>query len=345
MILNKIRNVIILSIISLLLITLNAYLGFRAHQLSLKLKNQGLILDNAHNETLEARKSYDIMQKDYAKLQRDYGTLISERDNLFLRMKGLLVENERKKELEVSLENTKKDMQLLEKTKEEILEQGLALKGQIEDLQTIQKQLIKEKEQLQETIEQEKDKSGLKNLEQENLSLRSAKNTLADSLKQKDAEIDKLKTSESKLKQEVSLLNKQVENFNKNYAEAIKKNKEFEASVGQLPTKFAELARQNKLLIKRTANIHYNMGVFYTQQKEYARATAEFEKALELNPEDAYAHFNLGYIYAEYLRNSPKAVEHFRQYLRNAKKDDKDVDWAKKYILTCESWGGQKPVE
>jgi len=345
MILNKIRNVIILSIISLLLITANIYLGFRAHRLSLKLKNQGLSLDNSHKQALEIKKSYDKIQDDYAKLDRGSQALIVERDNVLLRLKGLLAENELKKQLEATLESTRRDMQLLEKAKQEILNQNLVLKEQIKYHETIQKQLIKEKEQLQEAVEKEKEKSGVRKLEQENISLKTAKNTMENSLKQKDVEIDKLKTSESKLKQETSLLNKQVENLNKNYAGAVRKNKEFEASVGQLPVKFAELARQNKLLIKRTANIHYNMGVFYTQQKEYTRATAEFEKALELTPDDAYAHFNLGYIYAEYLMNRPKAVEHFRQYLRGAKKDDKDVDWARKYILTWESWGGQQPLE
>jgi len=40
-----------------------------------------------------------------------------------------------------------------------------------------------------------------------------------------------------------------------------------------------------------------------------------------------------------------QAVEHFQHYLRNAKKDDRDVDWVKKYLLTWESWGGKKPME
>lgn len=125
----------------------------------------------------------------------------------------------------------------------------------------------------------------------------------------------------------------------------MRKNRLFEQRVTEAPPKFAELARQNTALIKETANMHYNLGVFYMKQKEYSRAAAEFEKAIELTPNDAYAHFNLGYIYAEYLVNRPKAIEHFQDYLRLAKKDDKDVDWVKKYILTWESWQGKVPVE
>ncbi|MBU2221078.1 MAG: tetratricopeptide repeat protein, partial [Candidatus Omnitrophica bacterium] len=113
----------------------------------------------------------------------------------------------------------------------------------------------------------------------------------------------------------------------------------------QIPAKFAELARENKVLIKETALMHYNLGVFYTQSKEFSRATAEFEKAIELNPDDPYSHYNLGYIYAEYLGNRPKAIENFRKFLKLAKAEDKDVDWVKKYILTWQTWEGKKPVD
>jgi tetratricopeptide (TPR) repeat protein len=91
--------------------------------------------------------------------------------------------------------------------------------------------------------------------------------------------------------------------------------------------------------------MHYNLGVFYTKNKEYSRAIAEFEKALELNPDDPAAHYNLGFIYAEYLVNRPKAIQHFRKYLSIVKTEDKDVDWVKKYILTWQTWEGKKPVD
>ncbi|MBU1871731.1 MAG: tetratricopeptide repeat protein, partial [Candidatus Omnitrophica bacterium] len=75
------------------------------------------------------------------------------------------------------------------------------------------------------------------------------------------------------------------------------------------------------------------------------RAIAEFEKAIELNPEDPYFHYNLGYIYAEYMVDRPKAIEHFRHFLRLTKNEDKDVDWVKKYILTWQTWEGKRPIK
>jgi len=138
---------------------------------------------------------------------------------------------------------------------------------------------------------------------------------------------------------------RQIEDLRKQYREALALNRQFERKLDEVPRKFAEIARENKTLIKETALMHYNLGVFYLENQEYRRAVSEFEKTLELNPDDGYAHFNLGYIYAEYLVERPKAVDHFRQYLRLTKKDDKDVDWVKKYIITWQAWSGQKPLK
>ncbi|MFH1640381.1 MAG: tetratricopeptide repeat protein, partial [Candidatus Omnitrophota bacterium] len=91
--------------------------------------------------------------------------------------------------------------------------------------------------------------------------------------------------------------------------------------------------------------MHYNLGVFYTKNKQYSRAVAELEKAVELNPQDAHAHFNLGYIYAEYVENRSRAVEHFRKYINCADSNDKDMDWAKKYIVTWSSYEAKEPMD
>jgi len=138
---------------------------------------------------------------------------------------------------------------------------------------------------------------------------------------------------------------RQLSEVKDKYEEARKQNKGLERKLEDTPKKFAELARENKILIKRTAAMHYNLGVFYTQNKEFERAVAEFEKAVELNPEDSASHFNLGYIYAEHLLNRQSAVMHFRQFLKLAKKDDKDVDWARRYILTWQTWEGNIPIK
>jgi tetratricopeptide (TPR) repeat protein len=144
---------------------------------------------------------------------------------------------------------------------------------------------------------------------------------------------------------QIEINRRQIKEFQKQAEEAMIKNRELEKRAQEIPARFAEMARENKVLIKETALMHYNLGVFYTKNKEYSRATAEFEKATELNPEDPYAHYNLGYIYAEYLVDRSKSIEHFRKFLSLCKTDDKDVDWVRKYILTWQTWGGKKPIQ
>lgn len=137
----------------------------------------------------------------------------------------------------------------------------------------------------------------------------------------------------------------QLAEVKEKYENAKKQNRVLERKLESTPKKFVELARENKILVKRTSMMHYNLGVFYTQNKEFERAVAEFEKAVELNPEDSASHFNLGYIYAEHLMNRPRAVMHFKQFLKLAKRDDKDADWAKRYILTWQTWEGNVPIK
>jgi len=146
------------------------------------------------------------------------------------------------------------------------------------------------------------------------------------------------------LGQDAERLDGQLKEYKTNYAQAAKTNKALESEIKNMPKKFTEIGRQNKRLIRETSEMHYNLGVFYTKNKEYERAIAEFEKVIEITPDDAYAHFNLGYIYAEYLVNRKKATENFRHYLRLAKSSDKDIDWAKKYLLTWETYEGKVPM-
>lgn len=198
----------------------------------------------------------------------------------------------------------------------------------------------------------EKELVSLKKIEQEKINLEKLNSELAGGLKQArfdvnrlSGEIIKSRQEQVKAREEAEVSREKLGSLNQKYSEAISKNRTLEEKVVHAPKKFAEIARQNKALIKQASNMHYNLGVFYTKNKEYSRAVAEFEEAVRLRPDDAYSHFNLGYIYAEYLVNRPKAIEHFRHYLRVARKEDKDMDWVKKYIITWQAWGGKEPME
>jgi chromosome segregation ATPase len=164
--------------------------------------------------------------------------------------------------------------------------------------------------------------------------LKSEKALSAKTLKEKEA-----------LEKDKAALSAELKQFKKNYAEAVKKNKAFERDIKNMPKKFSELARQNIAMRKETSEMHYNLGVFYAKNKEYERAANEFAKTVDIDPEHAYAYFNLGYINAEYFVNRKAAIENFRHYLNLAKSDDKDAEWAKKYILTWQTWEGKQSID
>ncbi|MFA5157426.1 MAG: tetratricopeptide repeat protein [Candidatus Omnitrophota bacterium] len=332
-------------IISAVVLAAAVFFGVRANMLSSQLSSKKTECEKTDKENLEIKNNYNKLKEDNARLQLDLQRMAQEKDNVSAQVRGLLSDRNLARELEASVAKLKKDMEILTQEKQEFLDRSLVLKEKIKDLESVQKATVKERDQLKQDLTKERDRSGIKKLEQENASLKKENSSLAVTLNEARKEAEKLSRENSRLNDGLKEANEKLNKFSKDYDEAVKKNRALEKRAIEAPGKFAELARQNKILIKQTANMHYNLGVFYTKSKEYSRAAAEFEKAIELSPDDAYSHFNLGYIYAEYLVDRTRAIEHFRQYLRLAKSDDKDVDWVKNYILTWQTWEGKKPME
>jgi chromosome segregation ATPase len=310
-------------------------------------KSQGL-----SKELEEIRPGYEKLSKEegqfknqYADLLKEDATIKEDRNNLLAQAKSLLIDRNRAKELEGSLEKSTKDMQLLEEKKEEIRNQNQKLQEMVKQLMAAQNTIAEERDRFKGAYEKSSQNTVILGLKNEARTLQKEKNNAEGQLKKTKKDIEQLQGQKSKLEAEREQLSKQLEELKENYAQALKKNRGLEQEIKNTPTKFTEIARQNKILIKETAKMHYNLGVFYTRNKEYNRAIAEFEKVVEITPEDTYAHFNLGYIYAEYLLNRKKAVEHFRYFLRLARSDDKDVDWVRRYLLTWETYDGKKTME
>lgn len=304
----------------------------------------------------ELKNSLNKAQQDLAKLQRDHAVMLGERDELLVQVKGLLLDRNLARELEGTVEKSKQLIQSLEEENQVLRSGEQGLTDEVKELETIKRQLLAEKEQLAVQIEELKTKSAVQRLERENAEYRKQNVELISNLKKASDETNRLRDNESKAKDEVKRLTQKLMSLekeytakfaklDKQYAEAVKTNELLERRIESTPTKFATLAKQHKTLVKETARMHYNLGVFYNKQKQYTRAVAEFEKALELAPDDAYSYFNLGYLYAEYVVNRPKAIQYFKKYLQYAKRDDKDVDWAKRYIITWEAWQGSQPQE
>ena len=80
----------------------------------------------------------------------------------------------------------------------------------------------------------------------------------------------------------------------------------------ELLDEMEEMRRQMRV---DEAKVHYNMGNIFFHQGRHDDAVAEYQKTLEIVPDDANAHFNLAYISGEFLHEYKTAVEHYQQYL------------------------------
>lgn len=283
---------------------------------------------------------------EYEKLKKEHEALLIDYQNVLAQAKTLLEYKNKARDMEDFTRQGAVEKESLIKEKEEALAQAAELKDKVHQLDESIVKLTQERDEYKNSFEKasvgniigEETKKKIAGLEKQGASL---------SQENKDLE-NKIKAMEKvalKREAEAELSEKQISEARAKYDEARKQNRVLERKIDEEPKQFAELARENKVLIKRTATMHYNLGVFYTENKEFERAVAEFEKAVELNPEDSASYFNLGYIYAEQLTNRPKAVGYFKQYLKLAKRDDKDVDWVKRYILTWQTWEGKVPIK
>jgi tetratricopeptide (TPR) repeat protein len=287
--------------------------------------------------------------KDYNSLKKEYDAVVKDRENLLAQMKILLeYKNEitKAKEqltvIEAERAQWEMDKENFKSTNDRLQANNDQLTTKIDNLLADQFQLQQERDLLRQTLS--KSKAGYIIVEDLNRKIKDQAKEIArleTNMKNAEKGVEKSTDQVAKAEATAAVLKDQIKEINLKYKKAVATNKKLEKKMDRQPKQYAEIARENKVLIKRTALMHYNLGVFYTKNKEYPRAISEFEKAIELNPEDPQAYFNLGFIYAEYIEDRPKAIDRFQKFLMLTKKDDEDVDWVKRYILTWQTWEGK----
>ena len=292
----------------------------------------------------------DNIKAEYDKLKKELKSIKTDRDNLMSQMKILLKYKSEsvsieQKETKIKLDRGKWEIEkkLLKSENQNLKNEVASLRVQVEESMLMQIRAEEEKDEVRKSLS--KSKAGYIIIDDLKRKVRDEKHrnkSLNKGLKRFQKKINKMLAEKGKAETTEEVLRGQISELKLQYKEAQKRNKLLANKLQQQPRQYAEMARENKVLLKRTALMHYNLGVFYTKGKEYERAISEFEKAVELNPEDTYSYFNLGYIYAEHYEERHKAINNFRKYLTLARKDDKDVDWVKRYILTWETWEGKK---
>jgi tetratricopeptide (TPR) repeat protein len=252
------------------------------------------------------------LQKLYETLKEKYKTLEADRDNVLAQTKQLLADKNTLVDTEaqlkvLTLENKKliEDQKELEGSFEAVQSQAKDLKGSLEtalaEAVTSKAGFAKiSQEHANKTLEFEKSTGRIRKLEEDVAYYKGFQESFLS-----------LSQSYDTLKKERELLGKKLEN---------------------LPKKFSKMARENKILVKETGDMHYNLGVFYAGEMNYDRALEEFKKAVDINPNDAKAHYNLGYIYAEQRQDRKKAEYYFRNFL-GLTPEDPNADEVKSYLV------------
>ncbi len=79
--------------------------------------------------------------------------------------------------------------------------------------------------------------------------------------------------------------------------------------------------RQLVPLRKELEDAHYDLGVMLQEQERFDDAIKEYEKVLQINSDDADAHYNLALIYDAHQNDPQRAIEHYQKYLELAPHD------------------------
>ena len=214
------------------------------------------------------------------------------------------------------------------------------LKSQIDQIlkekETYKTKLEKSEEEINRlNTEVDSAKKSVQNLEELNRSLSNSESSLkAQNQKTEDLE-KKLKDAEGlikKQKEKSAELEKRYQTVradakqSSQYAKllesewlaSLEKGKEQQKDLDKT---MAELSRNNEdkgRLECDVATMHYNLAVILTDQKNFEAAVREYKKVLELRPNDADAHYNLGVIYDEEFKDNIHAIEHYKAYLKIA---------------------------
>ena len=77
---------------------------------------------------------------------------------------------------------------------------------------------------------------------------------------------------------------------------------------------------------------HFLAGNSWVNARDYTRAIESFEKALEVNPKSAAAHFELAWIFDQKEVDPAAAIYHYERYLR-LRRDAKNIDVVKGRVL------------
>lgn len=304
-------------------------------------------------------KALVAMKEESDELRKSYAQLETDRDNVLKQTKKLLEEKAQWVNLEEDLDALKKSNAALTSQKDKLHKESQKVKAELEtvsghftrlknayqELQVKHGALDTENEHLRKAVGDRVEAAPqYKALSKQarDLAAQSAKQNqtikaLEDTLKRSQDRVKKIQDRDQKFAKQVEGLRKELNDLKREHDRLVRVNTEMNRLVGEAPARFKDIAEENKRLIKETAEMHYNMGVFFAENQKYDRAVKEFMRSVEINPNNAKAHYNLGYLYAEELRRHDLAVRHFNKFLA-LHPSGKETDVVRSYILARETY-------
>lgn len=316
------------------------------------------------NAALQARVAQ--LSKDYDQLKKKYADLEVDRNNVLEQTKNLVQEKSKWTEMADEFQELKKSNALFMEQKDKIHSENQKLKH---DLAAIMDHFDQLKESYQEIqIKQDKldtENAGLRSLLNKKIQdapeyqaasreLNSFKNenkTQSGTIKTLDAKLKKALDYIKKIQDRDVKFAKQAQGFKKTFDALKAENARLQQTNGVLnknveetPEHFRKMAEQNRTLLRETAEMHYNMGVLFTQNKNYPLAVKEFLRALDFDPNNVKAHYNLGYIYSEQLDRHDEAMAHFEKYLE-LNPTGKEAESIRGYLMVRNAYGDSAPAQ
>lgn len=254
----------------------------------------------------------ESLLKVYEMLKKKYQDVEADRDNVMVQVKQLLADKEKFLAVEDQYKKLTAEHEKLVGSHQDLKKDFAAAQAQISDL----------KIQLNAALsDAASTKESLARLSQE-------KNDLYLLSRDHPAAIQKLEEEVAQLR----IFRDNFESISRSFETLKKQNKMLKKELKDLPKKFSRVTRENRILIRETGDMHYNLGVFYAKERDYSRALVEFQKAVDLDPKDAKAQYNLGYIYAEHLVDRKKAEYHFKEFL-GLDPEDPNAEVVKSYLV------------
>lgn len=198
-----------------------------------------------------------------------------------------------------------KQINALKKSLELTKEENMALSGKVAEIE-------KKEDALKRNIDDKLAQIGR---------LRAEQKRLEGSMKDRESEYESKINAAMKEKEEYEAMLNEERNKAKDIVENLLKERQ--GLQDHLETKADENVAlvntmnnlSNANLVQETAKMHYNMATLFMQSKKYDEAVHEYQRAINLDPTDADAHYNLALVYDIYLNDQVAAIEQYKKCL------------------------------